>query len=225
MSTNLVMFLISIATLLVGSGGTWLLTKKSKDPKAILATADTVIDEVKTANDTFGKLLPAPVESIVDLVIKAAQAGVHGAQQLCNSDQLTQDERNGKAFDAAMNLLKVGGYEPTPELETAVKDMIETGVFVMKSIDKSSIARTDASVPLDSSQSVPDPASAVMVADPSTPAQSDAAASPQPTVQEAVTQAIRQTVQPVAQQTADQTVQDIIAEAVQSGVKQIQTSV
>lgn len=139
MSANLIMFLIAAVTLLTGVGigvGINYLFQKGKEPTAMLTTADTVIGELKTANDTFGKYLPAPVESIVDLVIKAAQAGVHAAQQMYNSDRLTQDERNQKAFDAAMNLLKVGGYEPTPELEAAVKDMIETGVFVMKNIAK-----------------------------------------------------------------------------------------
>ena len=37
-----------------------------------------------------------------------------------------------------MNLLKLEGYQPTPELELAVKDAIETGVFVMKNIAKKS---------------------------------------------------------------------------------------
>lgn len=220
MNSNLVMFLISIATLLVGSGGTWLLTRKSKDPKALLATADTVIDEVKAANDTFGKYLPAPVESIVDVVIKVAQAGVHAAQQMCNSDQLPQDERNQKAFDAAMNLLKVGGYEPTPELEAAVKDMIETGVFVMKNIAKPDIQ----TVVVPDMTTITYAPAMTTTADPSVPAQSDTTASPQPTVQETVSQAIRQTVQPIAQQAADQAVQDVIDQAVQSAVKQTQPS-
>lgn len=138
------------------------------------------------------------------------------AQQLCDSSQLTEDQRKQKAFDSAMNLLKLEEYQPTPELEAAVKDAIETGVFVMKNIVKPS-AKQDALVPSDSSsQGIPAPVPVTVAADQSVTAQT------QTTVQEAVTQAIRQTVQPVAQQTADQTVQDIIAEAVQSGVKQIQ---
>lgn len=30
-----------------------------------------------------------------------------------------------------MNMLKIAGYEPTPEIQKAAKDMIETGVFDM----------------------------------------------------------------------------------------------
>jgi len=139
MSTNLIMFLIVILILVIGAGTGWgitYLTQKGKDPKAMLNTADTVIDGVKSANDTFGKLIPAPAEFIIDKILQTAQAGVHAAQQLCNSSQLTEEERKQKAFDTAMNLLKLEGYQPTPELEAAVRDAIETGVFVMKNIVK-----------------------------------------------------------------------------------------
>lgn len=150
MNTNLVMLLIAFGFLVAGAAGSITfnyLAQKGKDPKAILDTADTVIGEVKDVNDTLGKLLPAPVESLAELVIKFSQAGVHAAQQLCNSNQLTEDQRKQKAFDAAMNLLKLEGYEPTPELETAVKDMIETGVFALKNIVKAPAADTTSAAP------------------------------------------------------------------------------
>lgn len=168
--------------------------------------------------------MPAPVEFIIDKVLQTAQAGVHAAQQLCDSDQLNEDQRKQKAFDSAMNLLKLEGYEPTPELETAVKDAIETGVFVMKNIVKPSAAKSDAPVPSDSSQGTTAPEPAVVAVDPPAPIQSTMTTA-QPTVQQTVTQAIQQAVQPVAQQAADQAVKDIIEQAIQSGVKQIQPSV
>jgi len=223
MNSNLIMFLIAILILVIGAGAGWgitNLTQKGKDPKSLLGTADTVIDGVKSANDTFGKLIPAPIEFIIDKVLQTAQAGVHAAQQLCDSDQLTEDQRKQKAFDSAINLLKLEGYQPTPELEAAVKDAIETGVFVMKNIVKSSVAVPEAQK---TGETTAVPESVTVSADPSAPTQTTEV-SAQPTVQQAVTQAIRQTVQPVAQQAAYQTVQDIIAEAVQSGVKQIQPS-
>lgn len=213
MNSNLIMFLFAAFALLVGglAGGLGInyLAKRGKDPKSILATANTVISEAKTANDTFGKLLPAPVESIVDLVIKAAQAGVHAAQQLCNSDQLTQDERNQKAFDTTMNLLKVGGYEPTPELQAAVKDMIETGVFIMKNIDKPSVVKADAPVLADSSLSIPDPVSVVAVADP-----------------KPITEVIQQTIDQVGEQAKTQAVHDLtskFAAVVQEATQPVQS--
>jgi len=145
------MFLIVILVLVIGAGAGWgigYLRQKGKDPKALLGTADTVLDGVKDANDTFGKLLPAPVELIIDKVLKTAQAGVHAAQQLCDSSQLTEGQRNQEAFDIAMNLLKLEGYQPTPELEEAVKSAIETGVFVMKNIVKPIVGSPEPLIPV-----------------------------------------------------------------------------
>lgn len=143
MNTNIVMLMIALVCLAAGAGANWgisYLKQKGKDPKAMLNTADTVLGEVQTVNDGLGVFLPAPIESITDKIIKTARAGVHAAQQLCNSNQLTEDQRKQKAFDAAMNLLKLEGYAPNPELETAVKDMIETGVFALKNFGKAPAA-------------------------------------------------------------------------------------
>ncbi|KLU64000.1 hypothetical protein DEAC_c39940 [Desulfosporosinus acididurans] len=137
MDTNVIMLLISLGSLIVGSVaglGINFLVQKGKDPKVILSTADTVLGEAKALNDDIGKVvLPAPLETIIDKVIQVSQAGVHSAEQRCNSDQITKDQKNQNAYDAAMNMLKIAGYEPTPEIQKAVKDMIETGVFDMNS--------------------------------------------------------------------------------------------
>ncbi|KLU66780.1 hypothetical protein DEAC_c14480 [Desulfosporosinus acididurans] len=102
-NTNLIMFLIAILALVGVAGVSWgigYVTSKGKNPQSILNTADTVIDGVKTANDAFGKLIiPAPAESFIDKILKTAQAGVHAAQQLCDSGQLTEDQRKQQAFD------------------------------------------------------------------------------------------------------------------------------
>ncbi|MDQ7092114.1 hypothetical protein REC12_00735 [Desulfosporosinus sp. PR] len=137
MDTNVIMLLIALGSLVVGSVaglGINYLAQKGKDPKTILNTADNVLGQAKTLNDDIGKVfLPAPVESIIDKVIQVAQAGVHAAEQRCNSDQITKDQRNQNAYDAAMNMLKIAGYEPTAEIQQATKDMIETGVFTLNS--------------------------------------------------------------------------------------------
>ncbi|MDQ7094293.1 hypothetical protein REC12_11900 [Desulfosporosinus sp. PR] len=187
MDTNVIMLLIALGSLVIGgiaSLGINYLTQKGKNPQAMLNTANTVISGVETANGVIGELLPGPVESIVDKILKTAQAGVHAAQQLCDSNQLTEDQRKQKAFDSAMNLLKLEGYTPTPELETAVKDAIETGVFVLKSINpKPQVADTT----------------------PVAPAQA---------IQDAVTNAVTQAVSPIAQQAANNAVNQAITQAV-----------
>lgn len=135
MDTNVIMLLIALGSLVIGSVaglGINFLVQKGKDPKVILNTADMVLGEAKTLNDDIGKVfLPAPVETIIDKVIQVSQAGVHAAEQRCNSDQITKEQKNQNAYDAAMNMLKIAGYEPTTEIQKAVKDMIETGVFDM----------------------------------------------------------------------------------------------
>ncbi|KLU67839.1 hypothetical protein DEAC_c02460 [Desulfosporosinus acididurans] len=137
MNSTLIMLLISVGSLVVGAGvglGLGYLKKSGKDPQAILSTAETVISEAKVVNDDIGKLvLPAPVESAADKIIQFAQVCVHSAEQKYNSSQITKDQRNQNAYDAAMNMLKIAGYEPTLEIQKAVKDMIETGVFDMNS--------------------------------------------------------------------------------------------
>lgn len=109
--------------------------KVKTTPKALLGAADTVIDDVKAAADTVGSvLLPAPENAILDKVLQAAQAGVHKAQQLFDNEQVTEDQRKQVAHDAAVNLLKVAGIKSSPEIETAIDDAIESGVFTMKNI-------------------------------------------------------------------------------------------
>lgn len=224
MSTNLIMFLIAIVALVIGAGGTWFLTQKGKDPKALLGTADTVIDSAKTANDTFGKLIPAPIEFIIDKVLQTAQAGVHAAQQLCDSSQLTEDERKQKAFDSAMNLLKLQGYTTTPELEAAVKDAIETGVFVMKNIVKPNVATTV--VNTSQAPTVPPlPVQPTTTSEPTVTASADAPASPVVTIQQAIAQGIKDKLTPVAQQQGEQTVQEIIDTTVNGMVNKVNPSV
>ena len=198
-----------------GAGAGWgirYLTQKGKDPKALLNTADTVIDGVKTANDEFGKFLPSPIEFIIDKVLQTAQAGVHAAQQLCDSDQLTEDQRKQKAFDTAMNLLKLEGYQPTPELEAAVKDAIETGVFVMKNIVKPIVVAPVVPVPSDVT-AVTEPVA--VVADPTVPV-------PAPDLPpKSITEVIQATIDQVGEQAKTQTVHDLtqqFAEVVRKAV-------
>lgn len=220
MSTNLIMFLIAIVVLVIGAGGGWFLAQKGKDPKSLLSTADTVIDSAKSANDTFGKLIPAPIEFIIDKVLQTAQAGVHAAQQLCDSSQLTEDERKQKAFDSAMNLLKLEGYQQTPELEKAVKDAIETGVFVMKNIVKPSVAATV----VNTSQATVVPAASVQpttAGEATTSAPADSSTPSTVTIQQAVAQGIKDKLTPVAQQQGEQTVQEIIDTTVNDTVNKV----
>ena len=135
MDSNLIMLLIAVGSLVIGAGaglGINYLTKKGQDPQAILSTANTVISEAKILNDDVGKLiLPAPIESVADKVIQFAQVCVNSAEQRCNSNQITKDQKNQNAYDAAMNMLKIAGYNPTPEIQQGIKDMIETGVFTL----------------------------------------------------------------------------------------------
>ncbi|WP_088227772.1 hypothetical protein [Desulfosporosinus sp. FKB] len=153
MDTNVIMLLISLGSLVVGSvAGLAInyLVQKGKDPKVILNTADMVLGEAKTLNDDIGKVfLPAPAEMVIDKVIQVSQAGVHAAEQRYNSSQIAKDQKNQNAYDAAMNMLKIAGYEPTPEIQKAVKDMIETGVFDMNSsapAEETAPAATDQAV-------------------------------------------------------------------------------
>ena len=229
LTVNIQMLSFSILILLAGVALTLVgqyLIKKGKDPTNMLATAGAVLTEVQTANESFGKFLPAPAESIIDVVIRVAQAGVHSAQQLFNSNQLTQDERNKKAFDASINLLKVGGYTPTPELETAIKDMIETGVFVMKSVSPQ-LATAALATPI--KPDAPDaPDTPVVVPTDTAPvtelAPSADTATAAQSLQDIVNQGIRTALQPVATQATAQTLQDIADEAIQAGIKQAQAT-
>lgn len=88
-----------------------------------------------TRDDTFGKLLPAPVEFIIDKVLQTAQAGVHSAQQLYNSGQLPPDLRKEQATQYALDMIKLTGHEVTPELEQTIRNTAEAAVYVMKQKD------------------------------------------------------------------------------------------
>jgi len=208
------LLLASIGSLVVGAGGTkglpYLYNKFKREPGVVL---NGIINEVQSVNETIGKLfLPAPVESIITKIIQVVQTGVLGAEQLCNSSQLTDNQRKQKAFDTAINLLKLEGYTPTPEMETAIKDVIEAGVFIMKSSTSSAAITKE-----------PDTISVAPDIKVAAPIQPTSGVGGQATVQQAVDQGIRQILEPIAQQTADQTVKAVVDSAVQSGVNQAAT--
>ena len=83
---------------------------------------------VNTAMKTF---IPAPVEGIIDTVLKVT-AGVHSAQQLYNSGQLPPDLRKEKAMEYAVNMIKLTGREVTLDLEQTIRDTAEAAVYIMK---------------------------------------------------------------------------------------------
>ena len=219
MNSNLIMFLLTILTLLIGAGagfGITYLIQKGKDPKTLLGTVGTVLDGVTTANDTFGKLIPAPAEFLITKVLLTAQAGVHAAQQLYDSSQLTEDERKQKAFEAAMNLLKLEGYQPTPELEVAVKDAIETGVFVMKNINKPSVVTPVVVTPV-----VQGTTEVTAAPDPVAVAEDQVAPAPDSVTADPIVLADSTT--PVAQPSAIQSVLDAATAAGQEAYNQVLT--
>lgn len=229
MNQNIAMILFIVLALGIGLVFGWelkIIWTKGNGSKDLLGTADTVIDGVKSANDTFGKLIPAPLEFIIDKVLQTAQAGVHAAQQLCDSSQLTEDQRKQKAFDSAMNLLKLEGYQSTPELEKAVKDAIETGVFVMKNIVKTSVAVPVVDVTQAAAVSpVPGPVQPTVAGETITTTPTDAPAPSVVTIQQAVAQGIKDKLTPVAQQQGEQTVQEIINTTVNDAVNKVNPSV
>jgi len=111
------------------------LVKQGKDPGVQLQSADSFVDTAVETNAALKPFIPAPVEGIIDLVLKVTQAGVHSAQQLYNSGQLPPDLRKEQATDYAINMIKLTGREITPELEQAIRGTAEAGVFVMKQVD------------------------------------------------------------------------------------------
>ena len=60
------------------------------------------MDTAVEANTTIKTFIPAPVESIIDMVLKVTQAGVHSAQQIYNSGQLPPDLRKEQATQYAV---------------------------------------------------------------------------------------------------------------------------
>ncbi|HWQ41905.1 MAG TPA: hypothetical protein VN456_07700 [Desulfosporosinus sp.] len=138
MSVQTVTLLIAILSLVCYFGtmyGIQLLVKQGKDPGAQLQVADSIVDTAVETNAALKPFIPAPVESIIDMVLKVSQAGVHSAQQLYNSGQLPPDLRKEQATDYAINMIKLTGREITPELEQAIRGTAEAGVFVMKQVD------------------------------------------------------------------------------------------
>ena len=135
MSTQTITLLIAILSLVCFFGtmyGIQILVKQGKDPGKQLQTADAIVDTVVTANTAMKTFIPAPVEGIIDLVLKVSQAGVHSAQQLYNSGQLPPDRRKEQATEYAVNMIKLTGREVTPDLEQTIRDTAEAAVYVMK---------------------------------------------------------------------------------------------
>lgn len=202
MNTSLIMLLLAVVVIVAVGGVGWgigYFASKGKNPQEIIKTADTIVDGVKTLNDDVGKILiPGPVESIIDRVIQVAQAGVHTAEQMCNSNQINKDQRNQTAYDAAMNLLNIAGYQPTPEIQKGVKDMLELGVFDLKN-------QGDVVLPAAPDQAVHQ-AVADVVKETVTPIAQQAAS-------DAIKQAISQTVQAVQGALAPQVAQAQVAQA------------
>lgn len=188
MSTT--MLLIAFGGLVVGALIVWGINyfkTKGKNPQAMISAAGAIVSEAKVLNDDIGKaLLPAPLSTIIDRIIQAAQVGVTSAEQKCNSAQITKEQKNQNAYTAAMNLLQIGGYDPTPEVQKAVKDMIETGVFDLKRWGTVSSM----------SSTAPDPVS------------------PNESVKQAITNVVTQAVLPVAQEAANTTINQALGQAV-----------
>jgi hypothetical protein len=112
--------------------GIQVLIKQGRDPGKQLQTADAIVDTVVTANTAMKTFIPAPVESIINTVLKVTQAGVHSAQQLYNSGQLPPDLRKEQATQYAVGMIKLTGREVNPELEQVIRDTAEAAVYVMK---------------------------------------------------------------------------------------------
>ena len=138
MSIQTVTLLIAILALVCFFGcmyGIQSLVKQGKDPGVQLQSADSFVDTAVEINTGLKSFIPAPVEGIIDLVLKVTQSGVHSAQQLYNSGQLPPDLRKEQATDYAINMIKLTGREITPELEQAIRGTAEAGVFMMKQVD------------------------------------------------------------------------------------------
>lgn len=139
MNTQTITLLIAILSLVCFFGtmfGIQVLIKQGRDPGKQLQTADAIVDGVMAANTTIKTFIPAPVESIIDTVLKVTQAGVHSAQQLYNSGQLPPDLRKEQATQYAVDMIKLTGREVNPELEQVIRGTAEAAVFVMKQKDQ-----------------------------------------------------------------------------------------
>lgn len=135
MSTQTIILLIAGLSLVCFFGtmyGVQTLVKQGKDPSKQLQVADAIVDTAVTANVAVKPLIPAPVENIIDTILKVTQTGVHSAQQLYSSGQLPPDLRKEQATGYAVNMIKLTGHEVTPELEQTIRDTAEAAVYVMK---------------------------------------------------------------------------------------------
>ena len=135
MSIQTITLLIAILALMCFFGmmyGIQVLVKQGKDPGKQLQVADSIVDTAVSANEVAKSFIPAPVEGIIDTVLKVTQTGVHSAQQLYNSGQLPPDLRKEQATQYALDMIKLTGREVTPELEQVIRDTAEAGVYVMK---------------------------------------------------------------------------------------------
>ena len=147
MSVQTITLLIAILALMCFFGtmyGIHALVKQGKNPGKQLQIADAIVDTAVSANTALEPFIPAPVENIIDTVLKVTQTGVHSAQQLYNSGQLPPDLRKEQATQYALDMIKLTGHEITPELEQTIRNTAEAAVFVMK--QKEQI--TDSAVPM-----------------------------------------------------------------------------
>ena len=138
MSVQIITLLIAILSLACFFGtmyGIQILVKQGKDPGKQLQEADAIVDAVASAHTALEAFIPAPVENIIDTVLKVTQTGVHSAQQLYNSGQLPPDLRKEQAAQYALDMIKLTGREVTPELEQTIRNTAEAAVFVMKQKD------------------------------------------------------------------------------------------
>lgn len=107
--------------------------RSGADVSKIIKTTDNIVDGVEALNNTIGKaLLPDPIESIVDKVIRIAQVSVQTSQQLFESGQLPPDSRKDEAVRFAKQLLQLEGKEITPELEKVINGAVEGAVYALK---------------------------------------------------------------------------------------------
>ena len=146
MNVQTITLLIAILSLVCFFGtmyGIQVLVKQGKDPGKQLQVADSIMDTAIAANTTIKTFIPAPVESIIDTVLKVTQAGVHSAQQLYNSGQLPPDLRKEQATEYAVNMIKLTGREVTPELEHVIRGTAEAAVFVMKQKEVAAVPVAD----------------------------------------------------------------------------------
>jgi len=153
--------------------GIQVLIKQGRDPGKQLQVADSIVDTAVAANTTIKSFVPAPIESIIDTVLKVTQAGVHSAQQLYNSGQLPPDLRKEQATEYAVNMIKLTGREVNPELEQVIRDTAEAAVYVMKQKEVVAVPVVDpvqvvapAAVPVDSIPTPVQPDTTPPVVDP-----------------------------------------------------------